>query len=373
MTFAGQSRRRKWRWILIAAPLLACLGLVGLSALSNLTLPPPPARLDQLSALDKSRLQETLHLKSELGNAIWPDFGAMDIPIVLWNSDYTFLVGYAQPPADWERVPGDDFAGQPYYRKPAQSPQNFAVRVGDRWAACLATKWEMDNFLISTFKDMMPAPLKPVFPYRLVVQPSEVQMSGVLHEAFHVYEVETAQAQFDDAEKAYLDGERYWAADAAMHADWTAEIDLLVQAVQAPSDSDSQAFARQFLARRGQRRQAHSLDSSLVSYERRFEWLEGLAKYIELSAWRAAAKTGGYAALPALEADPDFRRYATYDQRWTQELNQLKLQAAQAGDTRLYYTGMAQATLLDRFQPDWKARAMAQGAWLENLLAEAVN
>jgi hypothetical protein len=205
-----------------------------------------------------------------------------------------------------------------------------------------------------------------------MIQPSEVQMTGVLHEAFHVYQVETAQAQFDDAEKAYPDGDRYWAADAAMHADWKAEIDLLVRAVQTPSDADGKALARQFLAQRQQRRQARGLAPALMDYERRFEWLEGLAKYIELSAWRAAATTGGYAALPALAGDADFKHYTTYDQRWSQELDQLKRQADLAGETRFYYTGMAQATLLDRYQPDWKARAMVKGAWLEDLLAEAV-
>ena len=365
-------RRRSRRWLILIVPLLACAGTVALSALSNLTLPPAPARLDQLSPLDKSRLQETLHLKAALGDTLWPNFGAMDIPVVLWNSDYTFLVGEAQPPAGWEPVPGDDFDGQIYYRQPAHDPQNFAVRVGDRWAACLSTKWEMDNFLVSKFREMMPAPLKPVFPYRLIIQPSEVQMTGVLHEAFHVYQVETAQAQFDEAEKAYRDGTRYWEADPGMRADWTAEIDLLEKAVQAPSDAEAKAWARQFLAQRQRRRQAHGLDAPRGAYERRFEWPEGLAKYTELGAWRAAATTAGYAALPGLNADPTFSHYSTYPQRWSQELDQLRRQADQAGETRLYYTGLAQAALLDRYLPGWKARVMAQGAWLEDLLAEAV-
>jgi hypothetical protein len=33
---------------------------------------------------------------------------------------------------------------------------------------------------------------------------------------------------------------------------------------------------------------------------------------------------------------------------------------------------MAQATLLDRLLPGWKARALSEGVWLETLLAEAV-
>jgi hypothetical protein len=349
-----------------------CLAILSLSALSNRTLPAGPTALDRLDPLDKVRLQETLHLKHELGEAVWPGWGQADIPVALWNKDYTFLVGYANPSPEWAPVVDDDFDGQPYYRQPAHDPQNFAVLIGERRVASLATKWEMDNFLISKFREMMPDPLKPVFPYRLLIQPTEVHISGVLHESFHVYQAEAAPAHFADAEKAYPDGERYWSVDADMHVDWRAEIDLLTQAVRAKTDDETAAFTRRFLAQRDQRRQAHELEQTLVDYERRFEWLEGLAKYVELGIWREAATTAGYEPLPALADDPDFKKYATFEQHWSQELDQMKRQADQEGDVRFYYTGMAQAFLLDRLMPDWKTRVSANSVSVEDLLREAV-
>ena len=42
------------------------------------------------------------------------------------------------------------------------------------------------------------------------------------------------------------------------------------------------------------------------------------------------------------------------------------------GDMRFYYSGWAQAVLLDRLSPGWKARALQPGVYLEDLLAEAV-
>jgi hypothetical protein len=362
----------RWFWLAIATPLLSGIGLVALSALSNLTLPSAPAKLDQPTALDKARLQEALHLKQALGEAIWPGYGEMEVPVMLWNREYVFLIGYPNPPTGWEKVAADDFAGQPYYRQSAHEPQNFAVRIGDGWAASMATKWETDDFLISTIRERMPGPLRPIVPYRLIIQPSEVQMCAVLHEAFHVYQVKTAKALFDDAERAYHDAESYWAVDAVMRSDWKSETDLLFRAVRAQSESDARDLARQFLAQRSQRRQAHSLGAPLVDYERRFEWLEGLAKYVELEAWRQASATPGYTPLPALKAAADFKNYATFSQRWSQELDQMKRQAGQEGETRFYYTGLAEATLLDRFRPGWKALVMAQGAWLEDLLRSAV-
>ena len=109
-----------------------------------------------------------------------------------------------------------------------------------------------------------------------------------------------------------------------------------------------------------------------MAFERRFEWLEGLAKYVELESWRQAAETAGYQPLPAVMDDSDFKDYDTFDRRWSQEIGQMKRQATREGDTRFYYTGMAQAILLDRLLPDWKGRVMEDGVWLEDLLQEAV-
>lgn len=371
---ATLAMKRVRRVILFGAAglLLLCLAAAGLSALSNRNLPPGPAVLDRLDPLDKMRLQETLHLKQELGEAVWPGWGQADIPILLWNHDYSFLIGYAGPPADWERVADDDFDGQPYYRQPAQDPQNFAVSVGERQVASMATKWETDNFLISNFREMMPGPLKSIFPYLILIQPTEVQITAVLHEGFHVYEAQVAPTHLQQAEKAYSNENDYWAADAAMHAEWENEINLLAQAVLAQANEEAAERARQFLAQRDARRTAYQLDSTLVDFERLIEWEEGLAKYIELGIWREAANTPGYASLPALADDPDFKAYTTYSQRWSQELGQMKRQAGQEGDVRFYYTGMTQAVLLDRLMPDWKAHILTEMVALEDLLREAV-
>ena len=49
----------------------------------------------------------------------------------------------------------------------------------------------------------------------------------------------------------------------------------------------------------------------------------------------------------------------------------MKRQVRQDGVTRFYYTGAAQAFLLDKLAPGWKAQAMAPGVFLEDLLAAA--
>lgn len=370
-------RHRRWRRILLFIMLglfVACLAGAGLVALSNQNLPDSIAESDRLSSLDKARLAEALHLKQTLGDRVWPGFAAAEIPILLWNRDYSFLYGdnINSPPAAWQEVPGDTFQGQPYYRRASTDPQNFAVQVDDQWVASIGTKLEADLFVREMIQGSIPSPVNQVIPYRLLIQPSEVQISAVQHEAFHVFQLANAPVRFEDAELAYPDGSRYWAIDSAMGDAWRAEIDALAQALDADSDEQAAVLAGQFLNQRRARRQDHGLGPDMIAFERRFEWLEGLAKYVELESWRQAAGSDGYQPLPAMAEDPDFDGYAGFDGRWSQEIGQMKRQADQEGDTRFYYTGMAQAVLLDRLLPGWKEQVMKEGIWLEDLILQAV-
>jgi hypothetical protein len=359
--------------IIVVVGLLAlCFLAAGLSALSNLTMPDGTESTDRLSSLDKARLAETLNLKQELGETVWPGWGAAEVPVLIWNRDYSYLVGFEEAPPGWSEVANDEFQGQPYFSRPTDEHENFAVRIGDRWVASMATKLETDLFVREMIKDALPLPFKQIVPYRLLIQPSEVQMSGVLHESFHVFQVQEAQARFDDAERAYVVADSYWSVDEAMHEAWQREIELLEQALAAASDREAAAFADQFLGQRSARRSEGDLSSELVNFERRFEWLEGLAKYVELEIWRQAANDASYTFVPEMANDPDFREYGTFDSRWTQEIDQMNRQASREGDTRFYYTGMAQAKLLDRLLPDWKGQIMDDDVWLEDLLLAGV-
>lgn len=364
-------RRRRWARILLIV-VLALLGLCALgaiaSALSNRTLPPPPEVLDRLTPADKAGLREALHVKAALGDSVWPGWGSADIPVIIWNAEYEFLVGVEQAPG-WEPVPEDTFDGRPFLRRPADDPQNFAVPVADTYAGSLATHYEMDAFLRETFGEMIPDPLDAVVPWRLILQSTEVHISGVLHETFHAYQTMVAPERLEAAERAHRLGERYRTADGEMREAWGTEIDLLARALGAETESEAADLARQFLAARAARRDG--LAEDLVDFERHIEWEEGLAKYVELGIWRAAYEAPEYTPVLAPSEDAQFSAYRGYPQRWSQEVGQLRRQAGREGETRFYYTGMAQANLLDRLLPGWQARALDEGVWLEDLLSGA--
>jgi hypothetical protein len=322
--------------------------------------------------LDKIRLAETLHLKAKLGESVWPGWGKMQIPILLWHQDNSFLFGVQEAPQNWEEVPDDTFEGEKYFRNPNIDPENFAMLIGGEWAASMATKGETDLFLRQVFEDLLPTPFDQFVPYRLLIQPSEVQIFAVLHESFHVYQAVESKENFDHAESIYPDGERYWGIDAEMGDQWKNEINLLIEAVNAATNAETVTYTRQFLEQRDQRRMGFGLAPALVNYERRLEWLEGLTKYVELTIWERASQSSGYLPLPGMANDPDFKGYETFKSHWNREIQQAKSQSQKETDVRFYYTGMLQARILDRLMPDWKTRIMEKDVFFEDLLREAV-
>lgn len=348
-----------------------CIFVSALSALSNRDLPKAD-NADQLSALDKARLLEALQLRSALGETVWPGWGRTEVPVIIWNKGYEFLVGYpGKPPAEWTILLDEGMPGGSYYRRPADDPQNFAMPVGDVWTASMATKSATDEFLISFFKDMLPPPIEQVFPYRILIQPSETQIGGLIHETFHVYQIKVSPARLEAAEAAHRLGDQYQSAAEEFGAEWKQESALLAQALEAETKPGKVELVKQFLAARESRRKGHQLREELTDYERWLEWEEGIAKYIEVAILRAGFESSEYTPLAEMKADPDFKSYQNFEQRWSQEIFQTRTQL-NSGENWFYQTGLAQAFLLDDLMPDWKEKIFEEDVFPEDLLRQAV-
>ncbi len=383
------------KWIVrgLGILLLGIVALAVVSALVNRRLPTRSEPQERLSEAEKARAAEFRQVWQGLGDAVWPGLAAVDVPLLLYNERYAFLLGVADPPPGWikvpqgtprggawEPVPGDAFAGEPYARQtlPAsgETPEAFTVQVGDRWVASMPTKTWMEIRLAAELRDGLPPFLAPVFPYPIVtdlfIRGSDGYVSLLVHEAFHAYQGAVAPGRLAAAERATRGEASYPWADEALAAAWQIELDILAEALRAEGAEATADLARQFLAQRAGRREAAALDVTLVDYERQREWLEGLARYAELEIWRQAGAAEGYEPVAALRDDPEFSDYTTFERRWRQEIDQIGRMARDEGDGRFYYSGMAQAVLLDRLQPDWKAGALADGVFLEDLLAQAV-
>lgn len=315
---------------------------------------------------------EALQIKSALGEEIWSGWGTMKIPVILWNAGYEFLVNYpGEPPAEWKIILDDGLPDKHYYRRPAQEPENFAVLIGDVWTASMGTKSAADEFLISVFRDLFPPPIDKVFPYRVLIQPSETQIGGLLHETFHVYQINISPDRLKTAEAAHRLGDRYQTAAQDFTTEWKEESALLADALEARTNVEKANRVKQFLAAREARRKEYQLIDDLLHYERWLEWEEGVAKYLELASLRAAHESPDYTSLSGLRNDSDFKNYQNFEQRWSQEIFQLRYQLS-SGENWFYQSGMAQAFLLDDFMPDWKEKIFEENIFLEDLLAQAI-
>ncbi len=369
-----------------------CLGLTALSALSNLGLPQASARPERLDEAELTRQAELFHLRQQVGDEVWQGWGVAELPAITYNEGYAFLLGYAGlPPAGWVKVPAgiqhggawqpladSAFQGQPIYFQPLSAgiyPENFAVRVGGRWASSLETREWMRIHLAQTVRGDLPGFLRPVFPYRLFVSlmlgGDDRYISALAHESFHAWQGLAAPDKFAAAEtSARLDARYPWD-DEALAAGWQAELALLAETLRSDDPAALPAHARRFLQLRADRRAAAGLSPELIAYEQQREWLEGLARYAELEIWRQGGLPA-YEPLPETAGLPDFDRYRGFEARWRQELDQMPRMVNDEGDGRFYYSGMAQAYLLDRLLPGWKQRAFDDDIWLETLLAEAL-
>ena len=367
------------KFMLIAALSLTglCLLLIAFSAISNQGLPQKSTVIETLSEEDKIRLAETLHLRQMLGNAVWPGWGQADIPAIIYNESYAFLVGYPQPPAgwvkvpsglargaEWEIVPGDTFTDQTYYRQrltdPNITPQAFTVLVGQRWVSSLQTLDWAKISLVQPIRQDLPPILRSIFPYRLFIGQllggSDKYITLIAHEAFHAYQGIMAPDKLAAAENTNIQYEsQYPWNDLTLQGDWQVELDLLAQALLADDQTEVTDLARKFIKVRTERRESAGLSLELVRYEQQREWLEGLARYAELEIWRLAANSQ-YLPVPDTADLPDFDNYAGFNTTWSNEISQISRMAKDEGDGRF-----------------WKQKAFSEGVWIESFLIEALD
>ncbi len=300
----------------------------------------------RLSAADKQELAEALRLKAEAGDEVWPGFGSAEISVILYDENSEFLIGEASPPPPWQVVEDDDFAGRRYFRRTADKPQSFAVRIGKRWVGSISTLEYMSSRI----------------PFKLG---RDFHIAALLHEVFHAFQAIRAPRHFREALAVYSVESRYPFKDAEFSAAWNSEGQILAEAIQARESDQVYELARKFLDVREARRKRAALAPELISFERELEWLEGLGKYAEvrfyeLQATRAAKQSS---AKPRPAGMPF----------WLSDLALLRTRlGAQSGDLRFYLSGMAQARMLDRVSPGWKSHGLDEGTYLEDILRAAL-
>lgn len=358
--------------------------LAGWVVILNRDFPSSSSDPARISALDLARVAEARHLRANLGGGIWPGWDRPDIPVILYNESHAFLLGYPEPPSGWQKFPGSSAIGGPwervdgdpvYYRQrldPGVSPEAFTVVVGDRWVASIPTLEWFRISLANRIRSEAPAPVSRLVPYDLItdlfIGGSDGWITLLLHETFHAWQGSVVPDRLIAAEEATAMEQRYEQQMDAMDEAWRAELALLRDAISESSTDGSRRLALEFILHRRSRRAA--LDDPMIEYEQLREWLEGLAKYAELAAWREASASKSYRPVLAESSDQQFEEYRGFGKKWQRELGEMKRSAS--SDVRFYYSGMAQAMLLDRIAPQWKERALEDPIPLDRMIETAL-
>jgi len=373
-THQKKSRARKIVIISTLSLIGLCLLAVGTSWVTNQFLPTNVENAEEMSRQDLARTEEALNIMGNLGSQTWSGFGD-DLPLIIWNDTFAFLVNAENQLEGWEVLDGAEINNLPVYIQENEANyQAFAeVLPNGRYAGSMATKDAVNVGFVEMFRENLPPIINQIFPYRLILLSTDHYITAIVHEAFHAYQAENHPARFQDAEKAYASTDAYESRFPEMSEDWQEEIQLLQDAVDAEDRDEKKALAQAFLDSREQRRSDMDLSSTLMRYEKRFEWLEGSAKYVELEIWEHAANSMDYMPVESLSMDNDFDSYEGYQKRWKNELTNMNNAAKNGGDTLFYYSGMMQERLLDELLPGWQTRMGGAGVWVEDLLREALN
>lgn len=299
-----------------------------------------------LSTEDKVQLIETLRLKKLFGSLIWPSFGEANIPLIQYNERYAFLTGHPGPPLPWTAVESDSFQGNMYYRRNVAESQAFAVPVGNLWAGSLDTLLHMNRSMREQLQEKIPPEkLTPVMLKMMEVTPAQ-HVVALLHEAFHAYQATKEQDRFLQAQKMYAFEKLYPFEDEAFKSAWNEEGLSLASAIKEQNASARLESIERFLEVRVKRRSASSLSDELIALERRLEWLEGLAKYVEI---RFAEKGA------SLQGEAESKDYRIVRNRLQTDFSyRIRKLGDQDGDLRFYLSGAAQAMILDKVSPGWK-------------------
>lgn len=319
----------------------------------------------RLSSEDKAQLTELLSLKKMFGSQVWPNFGEVEIPLIQYNERYEFLVAHPSPPAPWAVVENDKFQGSLYHRRNAKEPQAFAVPVGDLWAGSLNTLSHMNRSMKEQVQEKISSEkLTPVMIKMMEITPAQ-HVVILLHEAFHAFQAIQDHDRFLRAIGVYASKKHYPFEDEAFEKAWNKEGALLSSAFREKDETRRIELIQGFLEFRTKRRSDASLSPELIAFERELEWLEGLAKYVEMRFSELGSSQKGEAESKSYRI---VRNRLQTDFSWRiAKLGDLH------GDQRFYLSGAIQAMILDKISPEWKQEIMRQeNISLEDLFQTAI-
>ncbi len=318
-------------------------------------------------------------------NPIWPGWNAKTTPILFYLPGVQdVLINHPKPPQGFVPYQGPiSFVGGKIMLRSGKSliewdGQNTARDINGVETLIVAdTLSNRKNWLRGLLNNPAATEkkLKSVEYFDMAANPYS-QMATIVHEAFHVFQFEQARGKGANEMHARL----YPCLSVENNVGVALEGQALAECLRAKNLKAARSAAVRWLALRRDRRA--KLSAEAIAYEDGNEFSEGLAMYTEL---RLAEVLQGKSVPKSLWLAQGFR--GLDDLTHMRKIRIERLLMTTSGKininndrygmspvrSRLYFSGMAIAALLDRFDSDWKSKIFKDGVTLTDLASRALS
>lgn len=240
------------------------------------------------AVLTKSEINDAYNIYNYLsknGDKIYKGFDGESTDLILYNEKYEFLLSKGKLKNnnnEWKYMEYNKKLSKYIYRRKANNPQAFAVKVEDRWVGSFDTH---DYYNKSVLEQV------PIFmPPQGLKADKEYYNAIVIHEMAHAYQGNLNYKRVDEDEHYDNVCSSYFGKNDFEDLIYKETV-YLEKTAKVKDDSKRKEYISKFLELRKERRENSNMSSSDIKKEQELEWLEGTGRYAEYYASRNSKST----------------------------------------------------------------------------------